>query len=165
MTTNKQDHKNLGTISLVYNPIIDSSTRRLTEFDEYEMSILGDYSMNSYSRAFLNHYFANDNVGYYDNNFGRRMQTTDDVLDDDMNATALSYDGSKLLVTFDNCLFYNNSLGEPGPVTANGIIVVHDLYHDVVFEECLFINNKFNYPDLVVRTSMKEENVSRCLFI
>ena len=74
--------------------------------------------------------------------------TTDSPSDN--SATSSMSDTNRLVVTFDECVFYNNTLGAPAPTTQPGIVIAFPMYHDVIFKRCLFLNNNYNFPNETV---------------
>jgi hypothetical protein len=58
----------------------------------------------------------------------------------------------RLLVTFNNTIFLNNSIGGnvEGLDPQGGIIKADPTFHDLVLENCLFLQNNFYFPDTMV---------------
>ena len=134
----------MGAIVLVFNPVPFVSSRML-ELDSSAKDFAG-FPINTYTRAFLESSIFSPRSGHLALNDGRDLETstTDDVEIKE-----------RCQVTFDSCLFFNNTLGPASPITQNGVILVEETFHDVIFKKCLFLENIFYAPDEVVRFNLR----------
>jgi hypothetical protein len=140
-----QDNKNTAVVSLAYAPLIPS--RRITAIDT-ENSLTSNTIDGS---AMKNHL-----KGIYQSKFNLGSSSRREAESNDDFAAK-----HRLLVTFKNTIFLNNSHGQSfmGVEPQGGIIMADPTFHDMVFENCLFLRNNFYYPDQMVRIkehAMKE---------
>jgi hypothetical protein len=52
----------------------------------------------------------------------------------------------KQVVTFENCVFVNNSVGPEGGLTQDGVIYVASPSNELIIKNCTFKNNDFGDP-------------------
>lgn len=126
-----QNHQSTGVAQILYS---FKNVRRLSQINAMPNEAQRIYHEKKYYSDILKDPDALKE--YMDDareSYNRALQVGGDIIE-------------KQTVTFDNCLFIDNSVGPEGLLTQDGVIYVASPSNEVIIKNCTFKNNDYANP-------------------